>query len=1389
MIKDPLLKIKIVLWESQKKKTEIYFNKSVDDLLLMYQDDNINEAIQKINILLNVEFKKKEKIYVWTKTESIEFKIYDNLWDGYNINPFLATNIDNLNKIHKISYDLNTNGLFNYTEINVIYMDNDIFKNGKLLPYYFNNKEIPLIEKYKIINDNVKTLYTEKNAHILNMNFNKIIYTGKVLLKENIDLITLWEKINTTNDFQIQKWNYNLYLNLTRLAKNHNLSESSLEIFNKITSDRHCIILMANIRNNSSVYYYIYENNDIQIEYILNLKDKISYDITTKYIDIFLTFLKRYLDIKIQIQSSSMLLSVELIPDIAKMDYDIFVNNITKLPYFFNSIVVQKDNKIECFYKRSSININDFIKTRLNLKISTEQILQDLSDIGYKGADFNDIINSLKNTNKFKINKKTMHLGAFLTFFYNVKSKHITLNIVNIPNYNELQYMLYWISKICNIKAPIKEIKNIEEEEDSDSSQLIFHSSNSSDSSSGGSLIDNLKKLDKPLFEDKYSKKCQGKQPIGFTLQDFNENYKKKYNFDNTITYGSKDDMKHVYTCPRLWCPISQVPLFVDKNNVLNGKCPLENEKPVNTFNGLTHDTKRYIGFNNGTNSDGLCTPCCFKKLPIESIHRCIPEQKGTNVIQENEQKKDAVLTNINRIAENRLGTIPEIIHTLLLENTTYTNCTKNVSNHECFYRLGIKASNQSFFKSLLTILGITKEDFINKIVKDLNFENFLALENGNIVKMFINTYNKLDSSPTKDWYKNIKLDANTNLKTTLFDAYINYINYLKNDKIDKSPLYLYSLVATLFKKLLIVYQNDVSDDLYRILIPLHTDYNELISNFKSTNVEVVMIYLNKENTYEPIVFKSKKKKQKILLKNHPQLNHILNIEDGISINITLNRLTSYQDFISQINNAYAPLFKIDTLILHNNLTIDTFKLKCGIIIKIKNGLKPNLIPRLILDLKIIKIEFYDNLKDVDVIIDSDETFTLNMLKKLQEKNINVMATSFIKHKMYKYTIPRKINEDAFIFNNTFDNIDYNKEWFEFVQTVYYLIKNGKSKTEILKKLSTNKFVSLIHNIPYNNLNELAKWYVNIMYVDKMLSSEVFIDNSNYIFSGNALINDKIPKLILNTSYDINLVDKPILTKYKINKSIKKKQMALMDPNLNIFKGDVKSLPDKWKLFETHSMKYIENTKYDNNTIYDFFMNLDNLYLKKNVTKQDVMNRRNMNILKQSIDDEMFNRLLYDVSFKEILINEGGLSTTITPKTIVNDSFKNKEKRKDVIKLVLQNDQLKVNDYDIEAFANLLNVSVFIIYNRAQYNTDKDVKKIKRNSPTYLASSSILMLAKDYEINPFIMFYRYRNPVQTECKYLQYYFLSIDKKIYLSYDELPQELKELFNSIKQQKNE
>ena len=50
-----------------------------------------------------------------------------------------------------------------------------------------------------------------------------------------------------------------------------------------------------------------------------------------------------------------------------------------------------------------------------------------------------------------------------------------------------------------------------------------------------------------------------------------------------------------------------------------------------------------------------------------------------------------------------------------------------------------------------------------------------------------------------------------------------------------------------------------------------------------------------------------------------------------------------------------------------------------------------------------------------------------------------------------------------------------------------------------------------------------------------MLSSEILIhEKYNYNFSGNAVINNKNPKLLVNTAHGIDLSNKPIIKKCTI---------------------------------------------------------------------------------------------------------------------------------------------------------------------------------------------------------------------------------------------------------------
>ena len=91
-----------------------------------------------------------------------------------------------------------------------------------------------------------------------------------------------------------------------------------------------------------------------------------------------------------------------------------------------------------------------------------------------------------------------------------------------------------------------------------------------------------MRNADKELYQDNNkSRKCQREhQPVVLSKEELDEIKAKGYdkNLDNIIEYGSNPDIKNYYTCPRLWCPVSKIPLDESQENP---KCPGDNEEPI----------------------------------------------------------------------------------------------------------------------------------------------------------------------------------------------------------------------------------------------------------------------------------------------------------------------------------------------------------------------------------------------------------------------------------------------------------------------------------------------------------------------------------------------------------------------------------------------------------------------------------------------------------------------------------------------------------------------------------------------------------------------------------------------------------------------------------------
>ena len=173
-------------------------------------------------------------------------------------------------------------------------------------------------------------------------------------------------------------------------------------------------------------------------------------------------------------------------------------------------------------------------------------------------------------------------------------------------------------------------------------------------------LINKLNNADKELYKDRGkgknpARKCQKEyQPLVLKKEEIEmlkakgyDPYDKKV-FDNYIEYGSSEDNKNFYTCPRIWCPISNIPLdeaagAAGATGAESLKCPEENEKPIMMNVNMKNENKsRFVYLLKGD----IEIPCCGKRNPektaklVDSKKTAKPPSK--RAIKDLEKKKKA---------------------------------------------------------------------------------------------------------------------------------------------------------------------------------------------------------------------------------------------------------------------------------------------------------------------------------------------------------------------------------------------------------------------------------------------------------------------------------------------------------------------------------------------------------------------------------------------------------------------------------------------------------------------------------------------------------------------------------------------------------------------------
>ena len=1522
----PYIPIKVYRWYN-KDKYELYiFDKSSEIYKEgkkinenIYIDDNIDDGLNKIALYIRNyenETKKNNLYYAWNGEKSLSHKINKIKWKGYNVNPFLSSNRGSEELKEDITYTFNTNELFDMRKVNIVYNE-DISEDLKRNKYYFIEKKIGTYKSYKLRDDKLYDLVLQDTEYIKKYNdrYNRVDLYGK--LKKKLILSELYDNIRTKKNIALVQWINDNSKIMYKMQKKHFIKKEQLLNWcniSKITKIN-CINIYYIITKGCYCKITINNIGEIVYSYIFDVRKNINWEIINKTKIILTNYLKKYIREKIKMREMSLKLSTSYV-----IDNTLYTNFVSKISSYIDIFSVKKSQNKEkkeiiCIYKRSSyyndnIDINEYILSRYNLGISKEEIEYELVNLGYNIENAREeIINVIEN---IEINdkelKKTKIKDNGTIILISKSNNGFDIEITNSANYKELNYLLYWLSKIIASSRKItkkeenkkedkkeekkddykldKEVieKEIEEEEIDKLGELDYNlDDDDEDELLGGAIgkekhsyfVDLIKKVDKDLVTDNYARdKCQSDfQPIVLTKEEKENLEKNKQTYyDNILEYGSSKEKLNYYICPKLWCPISKIPLDVNKEE---WDCPLDNEEPMKMFWGNDKNKPRYIKLIK-PNDKGLCAPCCGKKLQKEEeLKKCkIPtddniednldinkikiKKKEENKLDKKEEKKEIVdeqeknnylMNQKAPIPENRQGSIPENLHSILLPEISYDMCSKMIQKtQKCYIRKGLNhrsKDNNIMIKNDSIIYAITsqlnfnnKKELINDIKNKLDIVKFLTLENGQICKDFMNIREiipekneKLINKLEKDKKKLSILDYDSKNKIStsrllnIYNAYNKFINYLSSDDYpgDKLPYYMYSLISILYKKLLIIWENDNND--IKILCPLYSSYNELLTNL-DLNPEIIML-LKDNKYYEPIVFKNKLSTNNIIKLNDnitikKIINECSNLNDNDNNTKTYKKIYSLNQWIKTKDDNYFN-FEIKTILLNNDLSINYLLTESNILLNFET-ISISLLSNFIKDMNIKKIKFYEDIvnkdlninrinkenynkfknkcKNLDIeslngrIISENETLfnSIINISKLELKNNNIIHTNnynefynyidnenkraYKWYNLQKYivsVIVNKYNDDKFI-------KEYSK--------LNRLEKINKLYNKYFKSLNNNKIIKIIlEELPTNNskpITNLIKWINNIILTYKydFMSSTIKENKDELIFSQNVFyINGifEIPKLLLyyhdnmpNNLFDIK---KNKNKDYIINNNIISDNLELP----KIYEGPDEELPTKWKkklknkftnLIVIKSNYNIENFKEFINWLSKYL----NIYVDYNEIKEIVSNY----YIKNIFDKKNINLLLNDPSFYNELLKADKTKYLATKLYIKKFNNYTNDHISNILNIVIKNNNLYPNDITFKVISDIFNISILLIHRMPNGTLQKN--NIDDYYSDLVLSSTFISATKNMEERPLLIF----NKILKD-NYIAYYPI-VEKKdtinfdsLYIKYSFVPDNIKVLIN--------
>jgi hypothetical protein len=417
-----------------------------------------------------------------------------------------------------------------------------------------------------------------------------------------------------------------------------------------------------------------------------------------------------------------------------------------------------------------------------------------------------------------------------------------------------------------------------------------------------------------------YSRSCPSsnrRQPVILT-QGEKDRIDKEHpgSYEHVVSYqSSKDTPKYYYICPRYWSLKEGVSLT--QSDVNSGKYgevipkkakEIAGNKHIYEFDGSYHRNEKgeYENTNPGfmkpsKHPDGKCMPCCFKgwdvPAQVKLRQTCEGDQPPVKEVKK-KLKLKAIEPEIEKFDEyvkgpekfplenGRIGYLPVKIQQFLhIDNKQcqISQINTNVKpNTPCIVRLGVEKSvNQSFIAAIACIYSERLPDkpvptiLQMKVIlmEALDLDIFLTLQNGNLITIFNDDKEvNLDNYKYSSIYKKINthIPEELSLLKKIIGSYENFKRYLNDPDIEIGYEYLWDLICfnndKLFEKGLNMVILETKDDDLTGNVSVICPTNHYSTSFFDVNKKTV-IFIKRENMYEPIVTYEDKIKQYVIIR------------------------------------------------------------------------------------------------------------------------------------------------------------------------------------------------------------------------------------------------------------------------------------------------------------------------------------------------------------------------------------------------------------------------------------------------------------------------------------------------------------------------------------------